>query len=95
MAVSTNTLLVEGSFSELVEELAQYLDTISKAEPNAGIYADIETTLNNVRDAEVQEDSDQESLQKEKDEILKKVVTKAAVLNSAPERGKRSFDHYN
>lgn len=87
MAVSTNTLLVEGSFSELVEELAQYLDTISKAESNAGVFADIETSLNSVRDAEVQEDSDQEALQKQKDEILKKIVTKAAVLNSAPERG--------
>lgn len=82
MAVST--LLIEGSFPELAEELAQYLDTLSEG---AGIFASIEEDLNNVREAESQESTDEQTIQKAKDDVLKKIITKATVLNAAPERG--------
>lgn len=81
MAVST--LLIEGSFAELAEELAQYLDTL---DANAGIASSIESELGQIREADTQESSDA-NLQKHKDDILKKIVTKASLLNKAPERG--------
>lgn len=93
----SNTLLIEGTFSELAEELAQYIDTLAKAEEGAGVQAEIEQLLGAIREAEQsQESSDDASLSKQKDEVLKKIVTKAAVLNSAPERGTHShleFSH--
>lgn len=84
----SNTLLIEGSFSELAEELAQYLDTLAKTEEGAGVQADIEQPLSKIREAEQsQEAVDEAAVQKQKDEVLKKIVTKASVLNTAPERG--------
>ncbi|EHY52139.1 hypothetical protein HRR83_003296 [Exophiala dermatitidis] len=83
----TNTLLIEGTFSELAEEFAQYLDALSKAEEGAGVLAEIGQPLNNIREAEqTQEQVDDAALQSQKDEVLKKLVTKASILNSAPER---------
>lgn len=83
--MTTSTLLIEGSFPELAEELAQYLDTLSEG---AGILASIEDGLNSIREAESQESSEAESIQKSKDDVLKKIITKATVLNAAPERGR-------
>lgn len=84
----SNTLLIEGSFAELSEELAQYLDTVSKAESDTGLHAEIEPTLNKIREKEqAEESSDPAALQKQKDEVLKKLVGRASVLNSAPEKG--------
>ncbi len=79
--------MIEGSFAELSEELAQYLDTVSKSESGAGLFVEIEPTLNEIRETEADESPDQEALQKQKDEVLKKLVGKASVLNSAPEKG--------
>ena len=84
----SNTLLIEGSFSELAEELAQYVDALDKPEEGAGVQADAGELLNSIREAEQsQEPVDEESVQNQKDEVLKKIVTKASVLNQAPERG--------
>lgn len=84
----SNTLLIEGSFWELAEELAQYLDPLNKAEPGAGLQAEIEPTLKEIREKEeAEEPSDPDALRKQKDEVLKKLVGKAGVLNSAPEKG--------
>lgn len=84
----SNTLLIEGSFSELAEELAQYLDTLAKSEEGEGVQADVAQYLHQIREAEQsQEPVDEASVQQQKDEVLKKVVTKASILNSAPERG--------
>jgi transcriptional regulator with GAF, ATPase, and Fis domain len=90
MPGASNTLLIEGTFSELAEELAQYLDNLAKSEEGAGVVSDSEQLLNSIREAEQSEDADEASLQSNKDEVLKKIVTKAAVLNSAPERGRIS-----
>lgn len=89
MPAPSITLLIEGTFSELAEELAQYLDNLAKTEEGAGVQADCEQLLNSIREAEQsQEAVDESSVQKQKDEVLKKIATKAAVFNSAPERGR-------
>ena len=82
------TLLIEGSFSELADELAKYLDALDKVESGAGLEAEIAPTLAIVREQEqAEEPSDPQTVQKEKDDVLKKLVGKAAILNNAPEKG--------
>ena len=69
----TNTLLIEGSFEELADELAHYLDDVQKKQSpdNPNIQAEITPLLETGQ----------------KDEALKKLVTASDVLNTAPERG--------
>ena len=69
----TNTLLIEGTFEELAEELAHYLDEVRRKDSDATttIQSDITPLLE----------------QHQKDDVLKKLVTGGAVLNSAPEKG--------
>ncbi len=73
MPAPTNTLLIEGSFVELADELAHYIDEVQKKQnPDATkIQADIAPLLE----------------QGQKDEVLKKLVTGSSVLNTAPEKG--------
>jgi translation initiation factor 3 subunit M len=86
----SNTLLIEGSFSELAEELAQYLDPLNKTEPGGGLEAEIKPALKEIREKEeAEEPSDPDALQKQKDEVLKKLVGRAGVLNAAPEKGRQ------
>lgn len=70
----TNTLLIEGSFEELADELAHYIDEIRKkqSDDGPGIQAEITPLLE----------------QGQKNEALKKIVTGSAVLNAALEKGK-------
>ncbi|KIV77532.1 hypothetical protein PV11_09322 [Exophiala sideris] len=83
----SNTLLIEGSFSELAEELAQYIDALAKTEEGSGVQQEIGQFLPDIRESEQsQEPVDESAVQKQKDEVLKKIVTKAPYLNSAPER---------
>jgi translation initiation factor 3 subunit M len=90
MPGSSNTLLIEGSFSELSEELAQYVDSVAKSEPDSGVQNEIAPALAEVREKEqAEEPADPASIQKQKDEVLKKIVGNAGVLNSAPEKGER------
>lgn len=87
MPAPSNTLLIEGSFSELADELAQYIDQLSKVE-GSGVRADIETLLAAIRESEQSQESVSEAtIQNQKNDVLKKIVTKAQVLNNAPERG--------
>lgn len=69
----TNTLLIEGSFEELADELAHYIDEIRKKQSDdvLGTQAEITPLLE----------------QGQKNEALKKIVTGSAVLNAAPEKG--------
>ena len=72
MPAAINTLLIEGSFEELCDELAAYLDGVSSAqEKQTSTQSEIQPLL--------QEDK--------KEDALKKVVAASSVLNSAPERG--------
>ena len=74
MPAPTNTLLIEGSFEELVDELAQYIDDVRKkqSEDSALLRSEITPLLE----------------QGSKDEALRRLVTGSSVLNSAPEKGK-------
>ncbi|KAI9818218.1 MAG: hypothetical protein M1827_000843 [Pycnora praestabilis] len=72
MAGPTNTLLIEGSFDELADELAQYIDTINNSQ--------------NEDDAGLQSEIGPLSAQGQKNDVLKKLVTGSTVLNTAPEK---------
>lgn len=69
----TNTLLIEGSFEELADELAHYIDDVQKKQnpESANTQAEIAPLLE----------------KEQKDEALKKLVTASDVLNTAPEKG--------
>ncbi|TKA52032.1 Eukaryotic translation initiation factor 3 subunit M [Cryomyces minteri] len=70
MPAPTNTLLIEGSFEELAEELARYLDNQGQGEQTSSLHSEIGSLLQDNK----------------KDEVLKKLVSGSTVLNSAPER---------
>lgn len=69
----TNTLLIEGSFEELADELAHYIDEVQKkqAPDSANTQAEIAPLIE----------------KGQKDEVLKKLVRSSEVLNFAPEKG--------
>ena len=68
-----NTLLIEGSFEELADEFAHYIDEVQKKQTPD--YANTQTEITPL-------------LEKgQKDEALKKLVTASDVLNTAPEKG--------
>lgn len=75
MAGPSNTLLIEGSFEELADELAHYIDEVKKkiSEDNAALQSEITPLLE----------------QSQKDEVLKKLVIGSSALNTAPEKGCR------
>jgi translation initiation factor 3 subunit M len=74
-----NTLLIEGTFEELVDELASYVDNLKKAQGDEG--------------SDVQGDCAKLVQQGNKDEVLKKLVGASSILNSAPEKGLRFCFH--
>ena len=73
MLVPASTLLIEGSFEELADELAHYIDDVRKKQNDSGtaVQAEITPLLE----------------QGEKDEALKKLVIGSSALNGAPEKG--------
>ena len=73
MSAPTNTLLIDGSFDELAEEFAQYLDDIRKKGGN--------------EDANTKGDIGPALAQGNKEDVLKKLVVAASALNHAPEKG--------
>jgi hypothetical protein len=67
-----NTLLIDGSFEELSDELAHYLDDRKRqGDDGTSLQAEIAPLLE----------------QGQKDEVLRRLVAASAVLNSAPEKG--------
>ncbi|EEP82920.1 conserved hypothetical protein [Uncinocarpus reesii 1704] len=90
MAIPTNTLLIEGSFSELAEELAHYIDTIRKTQTEGSVHAEIAPILDSLREREQSEEeasqTQQQQVLKDRDEALKKLVVASAALNAAPEK---------
>ena len=68
------TLLIEGSFEELSDELAQYIDNLKKShgDENSNIQTEVASLLQ----------------ENKKDEVLKKLVMGSQALNQAPEKGK-------
>ncbi|KAJ5178082.1 uncharacterized protein N7500_000781 [Penicillium coprophilum] len=80
MPAPTNTLLIEGSFTELADEFAQYIDALRK---EGNLQSEIAPLLEPLRQ---QEQSEGEADLKQRDEVLKKLVSSATALNSAPEK---------
>jgi hypothetical protein len=71
MAVDHQTqVFVDGTFEDLADELAGYIDNVKKMEESEGVRAEIKPLLDSNK----------------KDEALKKLVTASPVLNSAPEK---------
>ena len=68
-----SSLLIEGSFEELTDELAHYVDEIRKRQGDTTTR--IQTEVNSLLE------------QAHKDEALKKLVTASIILNTAPEKG--------
>ena len=68
-----NTLLIDGTFEELADELGHYVDEVKKkgGDANSNIQSEIAPLLE----------------QGQKDEVLKKLVTGSSALNAAPEKG--------
>jgi translation initiation factor 3 subunit M len=88
----TNTLLIEGSFAELADELAQYIDTIRKTQSEgSSLQAEIAQTLELLREQEQAEEepssTQNQQILKQRDDVLKKLVIAAVALNAAPEKG--------
>ncbi|KAK5806891.1 hypothetical protein VI817_001149 [Penicillium citrinum] len=81
MPAPTTTLLIEGSFSELAEEFANYVDSIRK---EGSLQSEIAPLLQPIRQ---QEQAEGEPDRKQYDEVLKKIVASATALNGAPEKG--------
>ena len=71
----SNTLLIEGSFEELADELAHYIGEIQKKQNHDA--ANLQDEVNPLVE------------QGKRDEVLKKLVTASSVLNAAPEKGSR------
>ena len=69
----SNTLLIEGSFEELSDEFAHYVEELQKKQKpdSPSLQAEVAPLLE----------------QGQKDEVLKKLVVASAILNSAPEKG--------
>ncbi|KAJ5327173.1 uncharacterized protein N7506_010275 [Penicillium brevicompactum] len=80
MPAPSNTLLIEGSFSELADEFAQYIDALRK---EGSLQTEIAPLLEPLRQ---QEQSEGEADLKQRDEVLKKLVSSATALSSAPEK---------
>ncbi|KAJ5728666.1 Eukaryotic translation initiation factor [Penicillium malachiteum] len=80
MPAPSNTLLIEGSFAELAEEFAQYIDALRT---EGSLQTEIAPLLEPIRQ---QEQSEGEPDLKQHDEVLKKIVAAASVLNGAPEK---------
>jgi translation initiation factor 3 subunit M len=87
MPAPSTTLLIEGSFSELSEEFAAYLDALNKSE-DSPIQTELAPLLQPLRE---QEQNDTQIDQSKRDEVLKKLVGSAAVLSTAPEKGAPVF----
>lgn len=68
MAEAQKTLLIDGTFEDLSQEFATYIDEVKQ---NTTLTTEIGPLLT----------------KGEKDEVLKKLVTAAAALNAAPEKG--------
>ncbi|KAL4866384.1 hypothetical protein BDV12DRAFT_187457 [Aspergillus spectabilis] len=81
MPAPSTTLLIEGTFSELAEEFAAYLDALTP--DSTAIQTELAPLLQPLRE---QEQNDTQIEQSKRDEVLKKLVSSATVLNTAPEK---------
>ncbi|KFY44836.1 hypothetical protein V494_01281, partial [Pseudogymnoascus sp. VKM F-4513 (FW-928)] len=67
---ATQQVFIDGTFEDLADELAGYIDNVKKASDSEGVRAEIKPLL----------------AANKKDDVLKKLVTAAPALNAAPEK---------
>jgi translation initiation factor 3 subunit M len=67
---ATHQVFIDGTFEDLADELAGYIDNVKKVDEAEGVRAEIKPLL----------------AANKKDDALKKLVTASPVLNSAPEK---------
>ncbi|OBT49869.1 hypothetical protein VE04_10053 [Pseudogymnoascus sp. 24MN13] len=67
---ATQQVFIDGTFEDLADELAGYIDNVKKVNEAEGVRAEIEPLL----------------AANKKDDVLKKLVTAAPALNGAPEK---------
>lgn len=67
---ATQQVFIDGTFEDLADELAGYIDNVKKVNEAEGVRAEIKPLL----------------AANKKDDVLKKLVTAAPVLNGAPEK---------
>ncbi|PGH35085.1 eukaryotic translation initiation factor 3 subunit M [[Emmonsia] crescens] len=88
MAAAPNTLLIEGTFAELADELAQYIDAVRKVEK--GVHAEVTPALEALREKEQLEDEPssvkKQQILSQRDEVLKRIVVAAQALKAASEK---------
>lgn len=78
MAGPKNTLLIEGSFEELTDEFAHYIDSLKKSQGDES--------------SNLQGEAADLLKENKKDEVLKKLVVGGQALNQAPEKGMRTWE---
>ena len=92
----THTLLIEGSFRELAEELADYLEGLRKAQNGESTtslrdqitpHLDKLTSVEEKQQEDSQDPEDDEEANEAKDDVLQILSKASSVLNSAPEKG--------
>ena len=76
MPGAKTTLLIEGTFEELTDEFAQYIDSLKKSQGDES--------------SSIQQETADLLKENKKDEVLKKLVVGAQALNQAPEKGMRA-----
>jgi translation initiation factor 3 subunit M len=70
MAAITQQVFIDGTFEDLADELAAYIDNVKKVDDAEGVRAEIKPLL----------------AANKKDDTLKKLITASPVLNAAPEK---------
>ena len=71
MAVDNySQVFIDGTFEDLADELAAYIDNVKKVDESEGIRAEVKPLLE----------------ANKKDEVLKRLVTGSPILNAAPEK---------
>lgn len=73
MPGAKTTLLIEGTFEELTDEFAQYIDSLKKSQGDES--------------SSIQQEAADLLKENKKDDVLKKLVVGAQALNQAPEKG--------
>ena len=99
MPAPQTTLLIEGTFKELVEELSDYIDNLRKLkeQSSSSLRSEVDPLLEKYaaiekEGAEKEEQADErekreEDMEEQKDEVLNKVIAASSALNGAPEKG--------
>jgi translation initiation factor 3 subunit M len=89
MPGTSKTLLIEGSFTELAEEFAQYIDNVKN--DGSTLSSDIAQPISALSQLQREEQEtgelNEDQTESMRVEVMKTLVTACPALNSAPEKG--------